>query len=104
MEAEVKHQIWVVFIWSTKFAEETDFGQLIISFSKKLGTNFDTVTQLRVKIKSVWHIVTYLNSFLTIIRLIDEVTLGVCWHRITYKLFWLMDEGEKNVRHEVFCN
>ena len=33
-------------IWSTECVEEADFGQL------------NTITQLRIKIKSVWHIVT----------------------------------------------
>ena len=36
----MKHQIWAVFfISSTECVEETDFGQLIISFSNETGNS-----------------------------------------------------------------
>ena len=42
----------------------------------RLGTHFATVTQLKIRIKSIWH--SQLTSFLAIIRLVDEETLGLC--------------------------
>ena len=56
----------------------------------RLETHSDTITQLRVRIKSVWQ--CHLNSFLAIIRSVNEERFGVCVelerHK-SYKLFRL---------------
>ena len=55
MEVGARHQNLPFFIWSI-CPEEIDFGQLIASLSN--DTHFDTITQSRIKVESVWHIVT----------------------------------------------
>ena len=44
----------------------------------KLGTHFNTITMLKVKIESACHIMCRIYSFLAIIRFIDEERWGVC--------------------------
>ena len=59
-----------------------------LSIETENQTHVDTVTQLRVRTKSAWHIVT----FLLIIRLMQEEKLGVYDIEMTHKpysLFWL---------------
>ena len=64
------------FIWSTVCVEKTDFEQLIIRLSNETGnplwSNYTVKGQNEFSLASC-----FLNSFLAIIRLIDEERLDV---------------------------
>lgn len=73
-----------------------------LSIETENQTHVDTVTQLRVRTKSAWHIVT----FLLIIRLMQEEKLGVYDTEMTHKPYnflWLyMRWIIKNIGDKVF--
>ena len=50
------------FIWSIECLQKTDFVQLIKKVCLMImRTHFNTVTQLRINVKSVWHILTWIR-------------------------------------------
>ena len=73
-----------------------------LSIETENQTHVDTVTQLRVRTKSAWHIVT----FLLIIRLMQEEKLDIYDIEMTHKpynLLWLyMRWIIKNIGDKVF--
>ena len=73
-----------------------------LSIETENQTHVDTVTQLRVRTKSAWHIVT----FLLIIRLMQEEKLDIYDIEMTHKpynLLWLyMRWIIKNIGDKIF--
>ena len=64
-EYNVKQRRWseipnidCFFNWPIESVEKTDFVQLIQACQMRLTTHFDKITHIRVKVESVWHIVT----------------------------------------------
>ena len=69
-------------------------------FRLRTQTHVDTVTQLRVRTKSAWHIVT----FLLIIRLMQEEKLGVYDIEMTHKPYIICDELLKILGIKILCS